>query len=268
MTIIDTFPINKELDILEIRLRELWDVVDKFVIVELPIYFKGTPKATFFQNKRWTFKKWEEKIVYLTLPREEVKSRVPNYWIPNQIEKFQRNLAWEWVKAQEGSEDWYMIHGDVDEIPSADAVKRFLHSEQDRAVFTTKLYRYYWNLYFQDWKHLFIAKVGSIVEEPCLDNLRKYKVNNWPQFNNAGWHFSSVGDFDTIMAKFRDMDCFGPLKNNKRLSDIGRIKERIKNKLHPFKEGKPSGVEMPLSTMPKSIQDTKRFHFHLIRENS
>ena len=30
----DCFPFFKELDILEIRLRELWDLADKFVLVE------------------------------------------------------------------------------------------------------------------------------------------------------------------------------------------------------------------------------------------
>ena len=57
---------NLEVDILEIRLRELWDVVDYFIIVESNLTFTGKPKDLHFCRLRDTtpFKWARSKIIY------------------------------------------------------------------------------------------------------------------------------------------------------------------------------------------------------------
>ena len=44
----DLFPFNSELDLLEMRLYELDDVVDKFVIIEETHSHRGSPKPLFY----------------------------------------------------------------------------------------------------------------------------------------------------------------------------------------------------------------------------
>ena len=47
MKVIDCFPFFNELDLLEIRLNELKDVVDVFVLTEAPFTFTGREKPLF-----------------------------------------------------------------------------------------------------------------------------------------------------------------------------------------------------------------------------
>ncbi|NJM15850.1 MAG: hypothetical protein HC896_11225 [Bacteroidales bacterium] len=48
----DCFPFFNELDILEIRLNELNEAVDKFVLVEASRTFQGDPKPLYFEENK------------------------------------------------------------------------------------------------------------------------------------------------------------------------------------------------------------------------
>ena len=52
----DVFMFSSELDILDIRLRELWDVVDFFVLVESLTYYSGEPKPAYFAQNLEQYK--------------------------------------------------------------------------------------------------------------------------------------------------------------------------------------------------------------------
>ncbi|CAG8627056.1 7457_t:CDS:1, partial [Acaulospora colombiana] len=62
--IFDAVIFSVELDLLEIRLRELWDVVDHFIILESDKTFTGEEKEMLFANNRDKFSWAEQKIVY------------------------------------------------------------------------------------------------------------------------------------------------------------------------------------------------------------
>ncbi|KAG0280955.1 hypothetical protein BGZ95_007809, partial [Linnemannia exigua] len=69
----DAVIFSVELDMLEIRMRELWDVVDKFVILESNGTFTGLPKEQVFAKHRGRFAFAESKIVYKSLPLGALK---------------------------------------------------------------------------------------------------------------------------------------------------------------------------------------------------
>ena len=50
--IYDTFLFFNEFELLEIRLEELKDIVDRFVLVEAPLTLSGKPKPLFFGQQR------------------------------------------------------------------------------------------------------------------------------------------------------------------------------------------------------------------------
>ena len=52
MKVYDCFPFFNELDVLEIRLKELWDVVDVFVLAESNLSHSGKPKEYIFENNK------------------------------------------------------------------------------------------------------------------------------------------------------------------------------------------------------------------------
>ena len=56
-----------EPELLEIRLNELYDSVDKFVIVETIENFQGKLKPLYFEENRHLFKKFEDKIIHIAL---------------------------------------------------------------------------------------------------------------------------------------------------------------------------------------------------------
>ncbi|KAF9365387.1 hypothetical protein BGX34_010209 [Mortierella sp. NVP85] len=64
----DAVIFSVELDMLEIRLRELWDVVDKFVILESNATFTGLFKEESFKVNKERFAFAESKIVYKSIP--------------------------------------------------------------------------------------------------------------------------------------------------------------------------------------------------------
>ncbi|KAF9120605.1 hypothetical protein BGW39_011245 [Mortierella sp. 14UC] len=69
----DAVIFSVELDMLEIRMRELWDVVDKFVILESNGTFTGLPKEQVFAKHKRRFAWAESKIVYKSLPLKALK---------------------------------------------------------------------------------------------------------------------------------------------------------------------------------------------------
>ena len=56
--VIDAFPFNDELDMLELRLGTLDAVVDYFVLVESPRTFSGMPKPLYYAENKDRFAKW------------------------------------------------------------------------------------------------------------------------------------------------------------------------------------------------------------------
>ena len=70
MVVLDAVLMSSELDLLEIRLNELDEVVDRFFILESNATFTGIPKETYFADNRDRFKAFESKIEYhLCVPK-------------------------------------------------------------------------------------------------------------------------------------------------------------------------------------------------------
>ena len=62
--IYDCFTFYDEFDILEIRLHELKDVVDKFVLVEGSITFQHKPKPYYFAENSQRFAEFGDQFMY------------------------------------------------------------------------------------------------------------------------------------------------------------------------------------------------------------
>lgn len=84
MKIVDTFLINDELDILELRLKYLSPVVDWFVILESDKTFQGNDKPYHFHDNAERFKPWSDKIIHLPIQQDpsEYEFRPANKYDP------------------------------------------------------------------------------------------------------------------------------------------------------------------------------------------
>ena len=67
MKIYDCFIFRNELDLLEIRLTELYNQVDYFVVVESTHTFQGAPKELILQNNWSRFQQWHDKMIHIVV---------------------------------------------------------------------------------------------------------------------------------------------------------------------------------------------------------
>jgi len=130
--IVDGIMFNSELDMLEVRLAELYHVVDWFIVVEGTHTLQGKPKTLHYENNQARFAKWSSKIRHVKLDNNpaSVKSGYHgsqewgDYWI---YEEHQRDAiglrgVQELVdRGAVGREDLVFVM-DTDEMPRPDVL--------------------------------------------------------------------------------------------------------------------------------------------------
>lgn len=144
--VVDTCMLFNELDLLELRLKELWAVVDRFVVVEAAFTHAGARKPLFLSDHRTRFAPYREKLVHRALlespveePRDEAERVV--------VESFQRNAIGDALSGLSLSGRDVILVSDVDEIPRATTVPtidRRLHRSR-YCVFVQRHYHRYVN---------------------------------------------------------------------------------------------------------------------------
>jgi beta-1,4-mannosyl-glycoprotein beta-1,4-N-acetylglucosaminyltransferase len=205
MKVYDCFPFFNELDVLEIRLQELWDVVDIFVLAESNMSHSGKPKEYIFENNKDSFAKYMSKIRRVQV---DDMPDTPDSWVR---EKYQR---WSCTKGLTDVEaDDIIITSDLDEIPRADAISMIKEEENkwDRYILTIPMFQYKINY----------MKIHDIVKQPNImvtraplytnaQQEREYtfpwvqKPNNLVFIDHAGWHFTYFGDNDNAITKIQN----------------------------------------------------------------
>lgn len=77
--IFDCFNFHHELDQLEVRLRELYDHVDFFVLVESSFTYTNQDKPLYYNENRQRFSRWADKIIHVVLDHyAPAESRIIN----------------------------------------------------------------------------------------------------------------------------------------------------------------------------------------------
>lgn len=251
MQVFDCFMYYNEDTILELRLNQLNQHVDYFIIVESTFNHKGEKKDLNFDINK--FEKFKDKIKYFILDNqspeiEEIKTDDSEYeksskYILNGYRRdhYQRNYLSKGIKYAD--ENDIIIISDIDEIPKLENVN-FKEVENDLILFNQKMCYYRFNLYHENynWVGSRLCKKKKLINPQWLrdvkpkkyplwrlDNLfSKNKYSNIKFINNGGWHFSYLNTPKLIEQKLKsythhreyDLNPIG-LKN---------IAERIKNR--------------------------------------
>lgn len=196
--VFDLFPFNGEFAMLELKLAEMGDWVDAFVIVEARRTFTGQPKPLHFQDRASAFDAYRDKIVYV--PLDDFPPYVASAWAR---EFHQRDSAALGLAGRCSSEDIVII-SDVDEIIREDAVTRF---EGPLAGADLQTFRYFFNYEFVSArpviKTVFArAKLLAHAGSSCLriGTSQHYGHSVVPK---AGWHFTSIAAPEALETKFR-----------------------------------------------------------------
>lgn len=276
----DCFVFHNEFDLLEIRLREMGDLVDRFVLVEADQTQRGSPKPFYFDENRERFSAWKDKIIDLQIrfPDElppalgVYKNRRKKDW---ERENYQRNCILQGLEGC-GPDDLILL-SDVDEIIRADILESVLSRRLYKGrllVFEQSLHKHHLNRVVpgKTWllgSRMIEKKYLTTPQQLRRTKARMTKKSFVPGFaaqpflrirnNNlsgigrpvkiiadAGWHFSSMGGIEAFKTKLASV-VHGQTVDT---SDIERLYER-----------ELVGTELiPQLDLPSCVQDGKFDH--------
>lgn len=191
--IIDCFLFFDELDLLRIRLNELKDVVDVFVLTESTYTFTGLEKPLYFKKNADRFKDFN-------IAHNVCRSKIND--TPMAVEKHQKQHNLDFAFDNIFKRGDTIIQGDCDEIPKASIVKDVINSNGWRSVRLSMTLFYYWlncrEVYSgRVWKNSRLLRPKRRFEYNARQNDRTDKT-----YMDAGWHFSWLGDVQKKLASW------------------------------------------------------------------
>ncbi|MBG6143002.1 beta-1,4-mannosyl-glycoprotein beta-1,4-N-acetylglucosaminyltransferase [Labrenzia sp. EL_142] len=256
MMLYDCFVFHNEFDLLEIRLREMGDSVDRFVLVEADQTQRGSPKPFYFDENRDRFAPWADKIIDLQVRFPDqlppalgvYKNRRKKDW---ERENYQRNCI---SRALESCDpDDLILLSDVDEIVRAPTLAKVMAERLFRGrllVFEQSLHKHHLDRIVpgKTWllgSRMIEKKYLTTPQQLRRTKARMTKKPYVPDFatqpflrirnNNlsgigrpvkiipdAGWHFSSMGGLEAFRTKL-DSVVHGQTVDT---SDIQKLYER------------------------------------------
>jgi len=227
--LIDGFIFYNELKILELRLKELDEVVDYFVLVESKQTFTGNHKELYFEKNKEKFSKYLHKIIHIVV--DELND--PNPW---NNEYKQRNSIHNGIIQLDLNWDDLIIITDVDEIPDVDTLKEMKSSGLIDRAHTLRQDMYYYNIkckYDNKWH---FPKICNYRFYSTLKSPQAIRQSNGVIVEKGGWHFSYFGDIEFIKNKIRNFS-HQEYNNDEFLND-DHIKSVIENGKDLFKREK------------------------------
>jgi beta-1,4-mannosyl-glycoprotein beta-1,4-N-acetylglucosaminyltransferase len=135
----DAVIFSTELDMLEIRMRELWDVVDRFLVLESDKTFTGRDKKLVLQENIEAFAWAKEKLLHLSFTGLDPSPKDPFHNEGRQRQAMNELIASSGIRNGD-----LLIMSDLDELPSANAVQlvKTCQGWPDGMHFGTKQYMY------------------------------------------------------------------------------------------------------------------------------
>jgi beta-1,4-mannosyl-glycoprotein beta-1,4-N-acetylglucosaminyltransferase len=242
--IYDCFLLYNELDLLEIRLNELNDIVDKFVVIESKTTFSGKPKQLFLDINEERFIKFAPKIIrHITkLPYQKDGNRWDN-------EKHSFDVMKDALVNIGANPDDIVFVSCVDEIPKASAIKLYLNDIEEHNCLMM-YFSYYWlNCKIDSVWPGTILTLFKYLTKP-INDLQKSR-QRFKKIPNAGWHFSFLGSAEFIADKISayshsefDNDQWTNLKRVQRCIETGEdlFSRGIKHTIVPFDNSFPQYV--------------------------
>ncbi|MBQ4403101.1 MAG: hypothetical protein II857_01700 [Selenomonadaceae bacterium] len=222
MRVYDCFTFYNELELLELRLKALWDVVDCFVIVEADKKHTNEPKPFYFWERQDEFREFFSKIRHLPVEMT-VDFKGVGDW---SIENAQRD-AIAYGLSDAAPDDLIMI-SDLDEIPSPDVFRRLKENtirltipyfvpenqqgfflipstisandylEYGAIALEQNRYYYYFDLMNSNiFTDTVLTKRKNLTTPQELRNLK----DKFPRVSEGGYHFSYMGGVDRVINK-------------------------------------------------------------------
>ncbi|MBQ6758563.1 MAG: hypothetical protein IJP42_05690 [Selenomonadaceae bacterium] len=289
MKIYDCFTFFNELELLELRLASLYDVVDRFVIVEADKTHANEPKPFNFYEHIHDYEPYLSKISYL-MDTSVVEYKGAGDW---SIENNQRNnIAKGLVDAE--PDDLIMI-SDLDEIPNPAIVKTIRESFTDPTKFVDFIAFYdttpftknqlvpfhsgmrinnfldlspvgcqqVFHSYYFDWVNRDLPWSGTVIGKfkhmTSPQTFRDSRIT-LPRIVEGGWHFSSMGGIEKFWQKVRS----GPDFRNYSDADKDFLEEAMKSGKYLISGAKFEPCDLNEIKLP-ALKDFIKKYPHFVR---
>lgn len=255
--IVDCFFFYDEIEMLKLRVKELSDYVDYFVIIEGKIDFKNNSKNINFNLEDDFFDDYRKKIhhlVYDEFDKISLKKIYENLNYEKKLLSFNESVLdkfdiidYALFKLREKIltldlqfDDLIMI-SDVDEIPDlSDADTIFEYTKFDSLILSQT--NFVWSSQFYDtYPHLgtCIFNKSKLITEPkslLFNYERKFRGFNFPSITlTNGYHFAHFYNYERTLNKLNLL--YG--QNDKVTLTKSEILESMKNLIHPCQINKP-----------------------------
>jgi beta-1,4-mannosyl-glycoprotein beta-1,4-N-acetylglucosaminyltransferase len=261
--IFDCFPFFNELDLLEIRMHELDDAVDYFVLAESEKTHQGTVKPLYFADNAERFKAFESKVIWGNVLLSETDS-----W---GREREQRDLIFPLIKDRAKPGD-IIILSDMDEIPRAKKILEVLSEPDFQGPVEMDPCLFYYHLNGLASKSYGSGPVVCRFEQivPQFGGLTGLKLagnrGKFLKVRNGAWHFSWIGGVEKVTEKIRA--CAHDELNNSNLLRPEKIREIIDGGVHITERSKDRIVQyVPIDeTFPRYVFNNQEKFSHLIHE--
>lgn len=207
--IYDCFTFNNELDLLEVRFSELYNHVDKFVLVEANTTFTDIPKPYYFEENKSRYSQWLDKIIHIKVDD-----------MPHSKEAWDNDI-WQRNSINRGivdaNDDDIIMVSDLDEIIRPSTVDTLRHDDNNNVWgFRMPLFYFRFNhmLINTDSKYMVWGMACRKKLMVPADTLRfqRFQIAHLPYGYNdsglrlmehAGWQFSYLGDSEFAKNKIK-----------------------------------------------------------------
>jgi len=207
MKIVDCFMFYNEIEILKIRLAEIYDVVDHIILVEATKTHSGKDKPLYYNENKHLFSQYQDKIIHLITDYSEQHEFCEYIKATNEHwyrENYQREYLKVGINQLNLADDDIILTTDCDEIPNCDLLKSIkfgLFPIQNNVVYSLQMMLYYYTIEYTTetkWAHPKILNYAMCKRFRTLTQIRFH----WQAgIRNAGWHLSFFGDVDFIKNK-------------------------------------------------------------------
>lgn len=271
--IYELFMLNDEIDLLEIKLEELFDFVDKFIVIESTHTHTNLPKKLHYVENEYRFAKYKDKIIHIVCNFSNTDLYRDRYALYKELkpitevwfrEHFQRDFGLVSGQIKFDDEDIIIIT-DLDEIVNKHTLSKFIKENGIDKIYRLgmSLHYYKFNLrvpFPRLWRHSYIAKYKHLKEfNGAISYIRHdYKFLS-PEYHeilieNMGWHFTYLMSVDQIVnGKFKHF----AHANDDVIKNISNeeVADSIKNKMF-FNDVLE---ECPISELPETIVKLYKF---------
>lgn len=205
MKVYDCFMFFNELDLLELRLQELWDTVDCFVIVESNISHAGNPKPYTLLDNWDRYAKYHSKMRHIKV--EDFPPNVDGMFRDSfQRQGIARGLT------DVAPEDIIII-ADLDEIPRAELIEMIKEdaNDYDRYLLCLPQFRHRINYMkvqeVHKYPNIMVTRARAFTNPQQEREYTFYwnqKPANTVVVEHGGWHFTYFGDDEAVKHKLQN----------------------------------------------------------------